>query len=119
MELRASKDAGEHDALLLARQGLPALFDLQPPQGRRIQTEAAGGEAEGEGGMRREELLLKGAAMLQQDAIDEQASCAVGDKEWACPDCKKQRDGKCQAQRNVEERRQVAAGLIVLAKAST
>lgn len=66
--------------------------------------------------MRREELLMGAAAMLTQDAIDEQHSCAVGDKDWACPDCKKERDGKCQAQRNVEERRQVAVGLLAMAR---
>lgn len=67
--------------------------------------------------MRREELLMRGAAMLQEDATCEQESCAVGDEQWACPDCKKEPDGKCQAMRNVEERRTVAAGLLVMARA--
>ncbi len=67
--------------------------------------------------MRREELLLRGAALLQEDARAEQGSCVFGNKQWACQDCKKDRDGLCQAQRNAKERRDVAAGLIVLAKA--
>lgn len=66
--------------------------------------------------MRHEELLMRGAALLQEDAVAEQGSCAVGEKQWACPDCVKDSDGKCQAQRSAEERRQVAAGLLVLAK---
>ena len=68
--------------------------------------------------MRREEILMRAAAMLQTDACDEMHSCSVGDKEWACPDCKKDSDRKCQAQRNVEERRQVAAGLLIMARAA-
>jgi len=61
-------------------------------------------------------MLRKAAALLLEDAAAEEGSCAVGEKLWACPDCKKEWDGKCPAQRHVEERRQVSAWLVALAR---
>jgi len=57
------------------------------------------------------------ALLLLEDADAEQESCAVGDTQWACADCVKESDGKCQAMRNVEIRRKVAVSLDLLAKA--
>jgi len=68
--------------------------------------------------VRREELLLRGAALLLEDATAEEKSCSVGERLWACPDCKKDPDGKCQAQRNAEQRREAAAGLIAMGRSA-
>lgn len=57
------------------------------------------------------------AYLLQEDADATEGSCAVGENKWACPDCKTDADGKCQAQRSAEDRRRTAAKLLVLAKA--
>jgi len=68
--------------------------------------------------MTREELLLRGAALLLEDATAEEKSCSVGERLWACPDCNKEPDGKCQAQRNTEQRREAAAGLIAMGRSA-
>lgn len=68
--------------------------------------------------MRTREILTQAAALLQEDATAEQESCAIGEKQLACPDCTKDRDGKCQPMRNVEERRKAAAGLLVMVEAA-
>lgn len=68
--------------------------------------------------MKPEELFTKAAALLQEDATAEEESCMVGDRKWACPDCRKESDGRCQAMRNVHERRKVSAALLMMARPS-
>ncbi len=63
-------------------------------------------------------VLKTAALLLHEDADAEQQSCAVGEKQWACADCKKDSHGKCQAMHNAEIRRKVAVRLEVIAKAS-
>jgi len=63
---------------------------------------------------KRAATLRRAAKLLAEDADAEQESCAVGDRQWTCADCKKDSDGKCQAMRNVEIRRKVAASLALM-----
>lgn len=67
--------------------------------------------------MKTPDALKVAAALLREDATAEQESCAVGDKQWACADCVKDADGKCQPMRNVEVRVRTAATLEMIAEA--
>lgn len=60
--------------------------------------------------------MLRATQLLDEDAQAGLESCQVGDRKWACGDCEKDIEGKCQAQNAHDERRRVAVSLRLLAE---